>query len=82
MGTDHLADLRRRLAEGTTHNSTDDRVTTVRLATMRRRLSELERTSETSDDAVAVMAAEEEALNIMDSLENVRDLRSPKGPLS
>jgi hypothetical protein len=77
MGTDHLDDLRRRLAERTTDNSTDDRMTTVRLAAMRRRLSELERTSENSNDAVAVLAAEEEALDIMDSLENVRDLRPP-----
>jgi nitrate reductase NapAB chaperone NapD len=45
---------------------------------MRRRLSELERTSENSDDEVVVMAAEEEAHDIMDSLENVRDLRSPE----
>jgi hypothetical protein len=82
MGTDHLDDLRRRLAERTTHDSTDDRVTTDRLTSMRRRLGELERTSENSTDAGAVMAAEEEALDIMDSLENVRDLRSPKGPLS
>jgi hypothetical protein len=42
----------------------------------------LERTSENSSDAVAVMAAAEEALDIMHSLENVRDLRSPEGPLS
>ena len=82
MGTDHLDDLRRRLAERTTHDSTDDRVTTDRLAAMRRRLGELERTSENSSDAVAVLAAEEEALDIMHSLENVRDLRSPEGPLS
>jgi hypothetical protein len=82
MGTDHPDDLRRRLAERTTHDSTDDRVTTDRLTSMRRRLGELERTSENSTDAGAVMAAEEEALDIMDSLENVRDLRSPKGPLS
>ena len=82
MGTDHLDDLLRRLAEPTTHDSTDDRVTTDRLAAMRGRLSDLERTSENNTDAVEVMAAEEEALAIMDSLENVRDLRSPKGPLS
>ena len=82
MGTDHLDDLRRRLAERTTHDSMDDRVTTDRLTAMRRRLGELERTSENSSDAVAVMAAEEEALEIMGSLENVRDLRSPNGPLS
>jgi hypothetical protein len=77
MSSDHLDDLRRRLAERTTQASTNDRVTTIRLAAMRRRLSELERTSENSNDEVVVMAAEEEALEIMDSLENVRDLRSP-----
>jgi hypothetical protein len=43
---------------------------------MRRRLSELERTSENSNDEVEVMAAEQEAHEIMNSLENVRDLRS------
>ena len=78
MSADHLDDLRRRRAERTTPDSTNDRVTTIRLAAMRRRLSELERTSENSSDAVAVIAAEEEALDIMDSLENVRDLRSPE----
>jgi len=51
-------------------------VTADRLPAMRRRLSELERTSENSNDEVAVMAAEEEAHEIMNSLENVRDLRS------
>jgi hypothetical protein len=50
-------------------------VTTDRLATMRRRLSELERTSENSTDEVEVMVVEEEAHEIMDNLENVRDLR-------
>jgi hypothetical protein len=45
---------------------------------MRRRLIELEHTSENSDDEVEVMAVEEEALEIMDSLQNVRDLRSSK----
>ena len=88
MSTDHLDDLRRRLAERTTHDTTSDRVatdrvatdrvTTDRLAAMRRRLCELERTSENSSDPVEVMAAEEEALDTMDSLENVRDLRSPE----
>jgi hypothetical protein len=78
MSADHVDDLRRRLAERTTQDSTNDRVTTIRLAAMRRRLSELERTSENSSDEVVVMAAEEEALEIMDSLENVRDLRSPE----
>jgi hypothetical protein len=77
MSADHVDDLRRRLAERTTQDSTNDRVTTIRLAAMRHRLSELERTSENSNDEVVVMAAEQEALEIMDSLENVRDLRSP-----
>jgi hypothetical protein len=76
MSTDHLDDLRRRLAERTTQDPTNDRETTNRLTMMRRRLGELERTSENSNDAVEVMAAEEEAHEIMDSLENVRDLRS------
>ena len=49
--------------------------TTDRLVTMRRRLRELERTSENSTDEVGVMVVEEEAHEIMDSLENVRDLR-------
>jgi hypothetical protein len=43
--------------------------------TMRRRLGELEHTSENSTDEVEVMAVEEEAHEIMASLENVRDLR-------
>jgi hypothetical protein len=73
--TDRLDDLRRRLAGRTGAGSTNDRVTTDRLATMRRRLSELEHASENSNDEVEVMAVEEEALEIMDSLENVRDLR-------
>ena len=64
------------MPERATQDATNDRVTTNRLATMRRRLSELERTSENSNDEVEVMAAEEEAHQIMDSLENVRDLRS------
>ena len=54
----------------------NDRVTTERLAAMRRRLSELEHTSANSNGEVEVMAVAEEALEIMDSLENVRDLRS------
>jgi hypothetical protein len=77
MSAEYVDELRRRLAEPTTQDSTSDRVTTIRLAAMRRRLSELERTSENSNDEVVVMAAEQEALEIMDSLENVRDLRSP-----
>ncbi len=76
MSTEHLDELRRRLAEQTTRDSTNDRVTTDRLVAMRRRLSELERTSENSNDEVEVMAAEQEAHEIMNSLENVRDLRS------
>jgi hypothetical protein len=76
MSTEHLDDLRRRLAERTTQDSTNDRLTTDRLAAMRRRLSELERTSENSNDEVEVMAAEQKAHEIMNSLENVRDLRS------
>jgi hypothetical protein len=76
MSTEHLDELRRRLAERTTQNSTNDRVTAGRLAAMRRRLSELERTSGNSNDEVEVIAAEQEAQEIMNSLENVRDLRS------
>jgi hypothetical protein len=76
MSTEHLDELRRRLAEPTTQDSTNDRVTTDRLVAMRRRLSELERTSENSNDEVEVMAVEQEAHDIMNSLENVRDLRS------
>ena len=75
MSADHLDDLRRRLAERTAQSSTDDIVTTARLAKMRHRLNELEHTSENSTDGAEVMAAEEEAREIMDSLENVRDLR-------
>jgi hypothetical protein len=75
MSADHLDDLRRRLAERTAQGSANDRVTTARLTTMRRRLNELEHTSENSSDEAEVMAAEEEAREIMDSLENVRDLR-------
>jgi len=87
MSIDHLDDLRRRLAERTANDTTSDgvatdRVTTDRLAAMRRRLCELECTSENSSDPVEVMAAEEEALELMDSLENVRDLRSPEQGLS
>jgi hypothetical protein len=78
MSTDHLDDLRRRLAERTTRNCTNDRDTTNRLGIMAVAFGELERTSENSNDAVEVMAAEEEAHDIMNSLENVRDLRSPE----
>jgi hypothetical protein len=76
MSAEHLDDLRRRRAEQTAQGSTDDIVTTARLTTMRRRLNELEHTSENSTDGAEVMAAEEEAREIMDSLENVRDLRA------
>jgi hypothetical protein len=74
MSTEHLDELRRRIAEQTHEGSADDRVTTVRLARMRRRLSELERISENTVGAAA-MSAEEEVRKIMDSLDNVRDLR-------
>lgn len=74
MSTEHLDELRRRIAEQTHEGSADDRMTTVRLARMRRRLSELERISEDTVGAAA-MSAEEEVRKIMDSLDNVRDLR-------
>ena len=73
--TKHLDELRRRLAEQADQGSTNDRVTTVRLARMRRRLSELEHISENTIEEAVAMSAEEEALEIMDSLENVRELR-------
>jgi hypothetical protein len=75
MSTEHLDELRRRLAEQADQGSTNDRVTTARLARMRRRLSELEHISENTIDEAVVMSAEEEVLEIMDSLENVRELR-------
>jgi len=75
VSTEHLDELRRRLAEQTDQGATSDRVTTARLARMRRRLSELERISETTMNEAQAMSAEEEALEIMDSLENVRELR-------
>jgi hypothetical protein len=75
MSPNHLDELRRRLAERTGQGSTHDRVTTRRLAQMRRRLSELERNSENSTEGAVVMAAEEEAHEIMNSLENVREVR-------
>ena len=74
MSTEHLDELRRRLAEQTHQGSGSDRVTTVRLARMRRRLSELEHISENTVGEVA-MSAEEEVHEIMNSLDNVRDLR-------
>ena len=78
MSTEHLDELRRRLAEQTHQGSANDRVTTVRLARMRRRLGELEHIAENTDGAAA-MAAEEEVHEIMDSLENVHDLRPDEG---
>ena len=78
MSTEHLDELRRRLAEQTHEGSANDRVTTVRLARMRRRLSELEHISENTDGEAA-MSAEEEVHEIMDSLDNVRDLRPDDG---
>jgi hypothetical protein len=78
MSTEHLDELRRRLAEQTHQGSANDRVTTVRLARMRRRLGELEHIAENTGGAAA-MAAEEEVHEIMDSLENVRDLRPDEG---
>ena len=73
--TEHLDELRRRLAEQTDQGSANDRVTTDRLARMRRRLSELEHISENTIDEAEAMSAEEEVHEIMDSLENVRELR-------
>lgn len=75
VSCEHLDELRRRLAKQTDQGATSDRVTTARLARMRRRLSELERISETTMNEAQAMSAEEEALEIMDSLENVRELR-------
>ena len=54
-------------------------MTTGRLARMRRRLSELEHISENTIDEAEAMSAEEEVLEIMDSLENVRELRPSDG---
>ena len=78
MSTEHLDELRRRLAEQTHQGSANDRVTTVRLARMRRRLGELEHIAENTGGDAA-MSAEEEVHEIMDSLENVRDLRPDDG---
>jgi hypothetical protein len=75
MSTDHLDDLRRRLAKQTGQGCTDDLVTTNRLAKMRRRLGELEHISENTVNEADAMAAEDEVHEIMDSLENVRELR-------
>jgi hypothetical protein len=76
VNTERLDELRRRLAERADQGSTNDRVTTARLARMRRRLSALEHISENTIDEAVAMSAEEEVLEIMDSLENVRELRS------
>ena len=75
MSTEHLDELRRRLAEQMDQGSANDRVTTDRLARMRHRLSELEHVSESTTDEAVAMAAEDEVHELMDSLENVRDLR-------
>ena len=74
MSTEHLDELRRRLADQSDQRSANDRVTTVRLARMRRRLGELEHIAENTIGEAA-MSAEEEVHEIMDSLQNVRDLR-------
>jgi hypothetical protein len=75
MSTEHLEELRRRLAEQTDQGSTNDRVTTDGLAGMRRRLRELKHISENTIDEAEAMSAEEEVHEIMDSLENMRQLR-------
>ena len=78
MSTEHLDGLRRRLAEPSDQGSANDRVTTDRLARMRHRLSELEHISESTTNEAEAMAAEDEVQELMDSLENVRELR-PRG---
>jgi hypothetical protein len=78
VSTDHLDELRRRLAAPTGEGSLGDRVTADRLLQMRSRLSELERISENSTDEAVVMATEQEAHEIMSSLENVREHRTSK----
>ena len=75
MSTEHLDGLRRRLAEPSDQGSANDRVTTDRLARMRHRLSELEHISESTSNEAEAMAAENEVQELMDSLENVRELR-------
>jgi hypothetical protein len=75
VSTEHLDALRRRLAEQKDHGSANDRVTTDRLARMRHRLSELEHISESTSNEAEAMAAEDEVHELMDSLENVRELR-------
>ena len=74
MSTEHLEELRRRLAEQTDKGSTNDRVTTDGLAGMRRRLRELKHISENSIDEAEAMSAEE-VHETMNSLKNVRALR-------
>jgi hypothetical protein len=59
----------------TDQGSANDRVTTDRLARMRHRLSELEHISESTSNEAEAMAAENEVQELMDSLENVRELR-------
>ena len=75
VSTEHLDELRRRLAEQMDQSSANDRVTTDRLARMRHRLSELEHISESTSNEAEAMAAEDEVHELMDSLENVRELR-------
>jgi hypothetical protein len=75
VSTEHLDGLRRRLAEPSDQGSANDRVTTDRLARMRHRLSELEHISESTSNEAEAMAAENEVQELMDSLENVRELR-------
>ena len=57
--SEHLDELRRRLAGQTDQGSIDDRVTTDRLAGMRRRFSKLEHISENAIDEAEAMSAEE-----------------------
>ena len=78
VSTEHLDGLRRQLAEQMDQGSANDRVTTDRLARMRHRLSELEHISESTTNEAEAMAAEDEVQELMDSLENVRELR-PRG---
>ena len=74
MSTEHLEELRRRLAEQT-DKARPTTATTDGVAGMRRRLRELEHISENTIDEAEAMSAEEEVHEIMDSLENVRQLR-------
>jgi hypothetical protein len=79
MSTEHLDELRRRLAEQTHQGSASDRVTTVRLTRMRRRRTELEHISENTVGEAATSAEEEELHEILNSLDNVRDIRPDDG---